>query len=72
MTPEQASAILDVVKRAETDRSERRIADLEAHLDASDRVIAQAAQLKLMNEGDGGLSAVTAALMEAAKSADPL
>lgn len=70
MTPEQTNAFLDTLKRAEADRAERRIADLESHLDASDRVIAQAAQLKLLNEGDG-LTPVALALMEAARGADP-
>ncbi len=71
MTPEQAQQFLDVLKRSEDDRSTRRIADMEAHLDASDRVIAQTAQLKLLNEGDG-LSPIALALMEAAKSGSPL
>lgn len=70
MTPEQTKSILDVLRQADEQTSARRIADLESHLDASDRVIAQVGQLKLLNEGDG-LTPVALALMEAARGADP-
>lgn len=70
MTPEQTKSILDVLRQADEQTSARRVADLESHLDASDRVIAQVGQLKLLNEGDG-LTPVALALMEAARGADP-
>lgn len=71
MTPEQTQTFLDLLKQSESDRAERLYSNLESHLAASDRVIGQAAQLKLLNEGDG-LSAAALALVEAAKSGSPL
>lgn len=71
MTPADANAILDIIKRAAADTSERRYADLESHLSAGDRVIGQVAQLKLLNEGSPS-AALATALGEAAKTANPL
>lgn len=52
MTPEKAHEILEVLKKANADVSERLYANLEKHLAASDRQILQLAQLALLEEED--------------------
>ncbi len=70
MTLEQAQAALGLIKQASEEGSERLKVNMTNYLDASDRVLAQAAQLRALQEPDGA-EALAAQLLEAAKGADP-
>ena len=70
MTPDQVTAALDLLKRTSDDHSVNLRRAMEGHCDHVDRVIAQTATLKLLNES---LPTETmAALKEVAMSGNPL
>lgn len=71
MTPDEAKQAIEMIEQAGDKHDARLYNIVERQLDASDRAIAQAAQLKLISENDG-LADVFAQLQEAAAAAaDP-
>lgn len=74
MTFEEAQQVLDLIERLDQHAETRRIEGLEAHFDASDRQVAQLAQLKNLNMNDltTGLIAELVASVGGAATEDPL
>ena len=68
MNLQQAQEALDLLERASRQRADQRYGNLERQLDAADRVIAQAAQLAIIND-DQQLPAPPA---EVLKEANPI
>lgn len=71
MTPQDAMNVLDFLKRSTEDRLGALRQVTEQHSDYADRVIAQAAQLKILNE-HGSPVEILQALRGVAASGNPL
>lgn len=52
MKPEDVEKVLDLIKRIDRHATSQRIEGMEAQFDASDRQVAQLAQLKNLNMSD--------------------
>lgn len=71
MTPSQVREAMAIMHEAAAHHDDRLHKNVERHLDESDRVIAQVAQLKLLNENGGQLDEAINALALLAANGNP-
>lgn len=71
MTPSQVREAMAIINEAAAQHDDRLHKNVEKHLDESDRVIAQVAQLKLLNENGSQLDEAIGALASLAATGNP-